>query len=119
MFFMRIPIFIYGSYVGCISETEQDKKNGTIICVIGALAFVSSIMMEGILCIRSMHYSSLARLFYTPIALGICYISVILRINSTIYKIVAWLGGLSLELYLVHMKCTSIMTSIFEKGNLF
>lgn len=117
VFLMRIPIFFIGAFFVTLSECEINISVKKVTLVLFIL-FILSLLVEGLLCIFGMQYSALARLFYTPFALAICYFCPLLHFNNLIYFIVEWLGKISLEVYLVHMKIISIVSNVLPEINL-
>lgn len=117
VFLMRIPVFFIGTVTGELSN-RTFEINRTQFRVLNSLLFVTAIMSEGWLCINGMQYSAAARLLYTPMALGICYIGTSIESLKNLYRVLKWIGGISLEVYLIHMKCTHILTKILEDQNL-
>ena len=117
VFLMRVPAFFIGAMIAPWIESE--KKLGkrtldygmTVLLVIGCF-------MQGILCIKKLHYSAMARLSYCLLAVPACYFISLVQKDGFARKALEFLGKYSLEFYLIHMKCTGIMMNLVGKCGL-
>ena len=109
VFLMRVPSFYIGVFLG-VSEDNRSISSTKLFASM-AIMFLVSTIIEGLLCIKGLHYSALARIFYTPLAISICFFCAWFNNENIINSFITWIGGFSLEMYLIHMKCTSLLTA--------
>ncbi len=107
IFVIRIPVFILGTtyYI------HENRFNQGRISVIMQIVFASILAL--IFCVRfkmNNHYWTLIRMLFTPLAISCSFVfaSFIERAPNEIKRIFAFLGEITLEVYLIHEELISL-----------
>ena len=106
IFFSRIPIFLIGINMGSWVKESRSMNGSSIWLMLAVLAVSLTMCIEFEQSWRGRFPLFLERMVYIPLTLsGIMLLTIVLsHAPKTVNKALAFVGGISLELYLIHIQ---------------
>lgn len=106
IFFSRIPIFLIGINMGSWVKESRSMNGSSIWLMLAVLAVSLAMCIEFEQSWRGRFPLFLERMVYIPLTLsGIMLLTIVLsHAPKTVNKALAFVGGISLELYLIHIQ---------------
>lgn len=113
-FWPRIPIFIFGIYMGKPILEKQTTSN--VIVIYSLVINIVTLVVEAYYCLQgaSVAYSFWPRLFYFPLCLSMMVIVCAIFNAFGLYKfkcIIKLLGGVTLEIYLLNQRLINLFSA--------
>lgn len=121
----RIPAFLFGMLVGKYAKEEGHVSGNKKLCLIWGISILCVFMALYCFKFKTMAYWLWIRLGFLPIVISVItvYIKLLERWKvKQLQKVFVWLGGLTLEIYLLHEKILDLCNGKFggfATGNVF
>lgn len=118
IFINRIPVFLIGLNCGKLVKEGVSFQAGTFKLILATFLISLFVLTTSTMSISSMYPILLTRLMNIPLSISIILISVLLlrHLPSSFISVISFLGGVSLEIYLVHEHLVLSYVETYDLG---
>lgn len=104
IFIVRIPVFILGAAAARKEQQQEQIGNKRAVGISIMMLIVLSLLSIFFLYRQITNFWTIVRILFCPISILLCFVICHLPMRQTTrrYEIIHWLGGITLEVYLLH-----------------